>query len=148
VATVDKIQEKLIHIKESRCQISPALELDVLQKVRSYISLNEDYQTFIQSQSKPIECQEVDAALFNKLSYAKALRLQRQARESQIPEDIPVLRRLNSSVLKFEKFRRECADYFKFRERIKTKEKPDSSDSSFNLKFVKRLIEDSESIEI
>lgn len=90
----------------------------------------------------------MDAALFNKLSYAKALRLQRQARESQIPEDIPVLRRLNQSVLKFEKFRRECADYFKFRDRIKTKEKPDSSDSSFNLKFVKRLIDDSESLEI
>lgn len=82
------------------------------------------------------------------MSYEKALRLQRQARESQIPEDIPVLRRLNQSVMKFEKFRRECSDYKKFRSRIKTIDKNDSSDTAFTLKFVKRLLDDSEALEI
>lgn len=56
-----------------------------------------------------------------KISYAKALRLQQQARAQQIPEDIPVLKRLTQSVHRFEKFKKRCADYFRFRERIKQK---------------------------
>ena len=56
-----------------------------------------------------------------KISYQKAMKLQRQARESQIPEDIPVLKRLNQSVERFEKFRRQCTEYYRFRDRIKQK---------------------------
>jgi len=56
-----------------------------------------------------------------KISYQKAMRLQRQARESQIPDDIPVLKRLNQSVLSFEKFKRQCVEYYRFRERLRTK---------------------------
>jgi hypothetical protein len=62
VETVDRIQQKLLSIKEStKCQISPAQELEVLQKVRTYISLNEDYQVFItNSTSRDNEGMEVD----------------------------------------------------------------------------------------
>jgi hypothetical protein len=68
-----------------------------------------------QPEKERLELATTDDKLFdtkkNKISYQKALKLQKQARESQIPDDIPVLRRLNQSVLKFEKFRRECSDY-------------------------------------
>jgi hypothetical protein len=56
-----------------------------------------------------------------KISYAKALRLQQQARASQIPEDIPVLKRLNQSIQRFEKFKKQCTDYARFRDRIRQK---------------------------
>jgi hypothetical protein len=68
--------------------------------VRTYISLNEDYQVFITNSTTATqrgdnnnEGMEVDWK--KKITYQKALKLQRQARESQIPDDIPVLRRLN-----------------------------------------------------
>lgn len=56
-----------------------------------------------------------------KISYQKAMELQRQARDQQIPDDIPVLKRLNQSVQRFEKFRRLCTDYYRFRDKIKLK---------------------------
>jgi hypothetical protein len=47
------------------------------------------------------------------------------ARERHIPEDIPILRKLNESVGRFERFRKEYADYRRFRERMK-KQNPDA----------------------
>jgi len=106
------------------------------------------------------------------------MELQRQAREQQIPDDIPVLKRLNQSVQRFEKFRRLCTDYYRFRDKIKMKgaelltsnsaligpkqtERPKllaqasgsslqqtTSDTKFNLVFLKRLLLESEEIEI
>jgi hypothetical protein len=68
---------------------------------------------------------------------------------------------LNQSIIKYEKFVRECADYFQFRDRIKAKglqlsaplqpnppSVPEEQDSQFNLKFIKRLIDDSQSLDI
>ena len=76
---MNKIQQKLLSIKDStKCQISPAAELDVLQKVRTYISLNEDYQVFInqpdkQDNKESLELPDKDEKLFdvrkNKISY-------------------------------------------------------------------------------
>ena len=37
IQIVDRIQMKLLSIKQSCCQISPANELEQLQKVRQYI---------------------------------------------------------------------------------------------------------------
>ncbi len=91
------------------------------------------------------------------------MKLQRQAKESQIPDDIPVLKRLNQSVLNYEKFKRQCGEYLKFREKLKTKgqmylsglnstlsadKSETSNDTKFTLRFVQRLLEDSDSLEI
>ena len=116
------MQARLVSIKDStHCQITPAVELDILQKVRSYVSLNEDYQVFITNQ-RSFEGAEIPSTPENassgKITYQKALKLQSQARESQIPDDIPVLRKLNQSILKYEKFIRECADYQRFLDKI------------------------------
>ena len=83
--------------------------------MRTYISLNEDYQVFITSQFEGAELPYES----HRISYQKALKLQSQARESQIPDDIPVLRKLNQSILKYEKFIRECAYYQRFLQSMK-----------------------------
>ena len=56
-----------------------------------------------------------------KISYQKALKLYRQARENQIPDDVPVLKRLNQSIQSYERFKKQCAEYLKFREKLKAK---------------------------
>ena len=78
--------------------ISTTSEVETLNKVRTYISLNSSYQTFL---SGKVEAQEVEVDEIMppmKISYYEAIKLQKQAKENQIPEDIPVLKRLNTSI--------------------------------------------------
>lgn len=66
------------------------------------------------------------------------------AKEKRIHADIPILKKLNDSVHKFEKFRKDYTMYQKFRERIKHENSNLSHlDSKFTTKFIKRLIEES-----
>ena len=49
------------------------------------------------------------------------MKLQNQAKDSNIPDDIPVLKKLNQSIQRFDKFKRQCNEYYRFRENIKKK---------------------------
>ena len=46
------------------------------------------------------------------------MQIQQLARESQIPEDLSILKRLKDSVARYEKFQREYSDYKRYRTRL------------------------------
>lgn len=60
-----------------------------MKEEQSIASENDDRKLF-----EEVEFKQEDPDK-HKISYQKALRLQRQARASHIPDDIPVLKRLN-----------------------------------------------------
>ena len=71
--------------------------------------------------------------------------------DQHLPNDIPILKRLNESVARFEKFRRDYTDYNRFREKVRKQGSQMSLsavDSKFTIQYVKKLIAESESMEI
>ena len=97
------MQNKLIEDSEKTSllthNISTAAEVETLTKVRTYISLNSSYQTFLTGKVQQPEIEVDEPMQPLKISYCEAIKLQKQAKENQIPEDIPVLKRLNTSIL-------------------------------------------------
>ena len=65
VEIVDRLHGQLISLKERSVPITCGPELDTLQKVRTYITLNEDYIRYLaESCTQGMEICEDDAKLF------------------------------------------------------------------------------------
>lgn len=78
------------------------------------------------------------------------MQLQQYARDHNIPEDLSVLKILNESLVKFDKFQREYSDYKRFRERVSKRMPgtPPLLDARFTCNYVRRLLDDSDRLRI
>jgi hypothetical protein len=83
------------------------------------------------------------------LEYEKAMLLQQQAREHNIPADLSVLKELNESVARFQKFQREYSDYKRYRQQMQKRlseeggpMNPALVNTRFTSQFARRLIEE------
>ena len=77
--------------------------------------------------------------------------LSQEARQSEIPEGVKVIRELKERVKRFEKFNREYSDYKRFRERIRKEGYSLSQgilDVRFTGQFIKKLIEEAHSLQV